>query len=110
MLFSSFQFIFIFLPVVYVGFLIAHRLGGWAAATRLLAVASLGFYAMWGVPLLSILLGSLLFNFAAGYGISRLGEKPRLAKYALLGSIAANLGLITLDAYRVGAHEQLRSA
>jgi D-alanyl-lipoteichoic acid acyltransferase DltB (MBOAT superfamily) len=94
MVFSSFQFIFIFLPAAYIGFLLAHRIGGWKLAIRFLAAASLAFYAMWGLPLFIILLASLVFNFGAGHLIGRLSATPAQARLALFGGIAANLGLI----------------
>ncbi len=94
MLFSSYQFIFIFLPVSYVGFLVAHRFGGWPAAVKFIAAASLAFYALWGVTLFLVLLGSLVFNYAAGQVISCLGEHPKVARNSMLFGIAANLGLL----------------
>ena len=59
MLFSSYQFILIFLPATYICFLLAYRFGGWKMAVHVLAAASLAFYAMWGIKLFAILLGSL---------------------------------------------------
>ena len=94
MLFSSYHFIFLFLPAVYVAFLAAHRLGGWNGAIRVLAAASLAFYAMWGIALFAVLLGSLIFNFGMGRLISRLGGRPATARLAMLGGIAANLVLL----------------
>ena len=94
MLFSSYQFIFMFLPAVYVAFLVAHRIGGWNGAVRVLAAASLAFYAMWGVMLFAVLLGSLVFNYTMGKVISRFGDQPKSARLLMLGGIAANLGLL----------------
>ena len=94
MLFSSYTFIFVFLPLTYIAFLLAHRLGGWPMAIKLLAIASLAFYAMWGVELFLILLGSLLFNYGAGHLITRLSSQPAQARIALVLGMAANFGLI----------------
>jgi alginate O-acetyltransferase complex protein AlgI len=94
MSFTSFQFILIFLPVAYAGFITAHRFGGWQWAINFLAVVSLVFYAMWGVALLFVLLGSMLFNFAAGNIIASLESNSNVARNSLFGSIAANLGLL----------------
>ncbi len=94
MSFTSFQFILVFLPVAYIGFITAHRLGGWQWATNFLAVLSLAFYAMFGISLLLILLASLLFNYAAGSVIACLGNNPTIARNSLFGAIAINVGML----------------
>jgi alginate O-acetyltransferase complex protein AlgI len=94
MSFTSFEFILVFLPLAYIGFVVAHRYGGWQWAINFLAIISLVFYAMWGVTLLFVLLGSMLFNFAAGNVIACLSNNPTTARNSLLGSIAVNLGLL----------------
>jgi D-alanyl-lipoteichoic acid acyltransferase DltB (MBOAT superfamily) len=94
MVFTSFQFILVFLPVTLAGFIVAHRFGGWQWALNFLAVASLAFYGMWGVGLLLILLASILFNYSAGNVLACLSSHPQVARNALLGSIAINLGML----------------
>ncbi len=94
MSFTSYQFILLFLPISYLGFLLAHRLGGWQWAINFLAVLSLAFYAMWGFSLLIILLGSLAFNYGAGNVIACLGNNPKVARNTLLGSIGINLAIL----------------
>ncbi len=94
MVFSSYQFILIFLPVTYIAFLAAHRFGGWPAAIRVLAVASLAFYAMWGAKLFAVLLGSLVFNYLMGRFIANMNEQPKAARRAMLAGIAVNLGVL----------------
>jgi alginate O-acetyltransferase complex protein AlgI len=94
MVFTSFQFVLVFLPVTYAGFLLAHRFGGWNWAINFLAAASLAFYGMWGLPLLAVLLGSIVFNYVAGQFIASLKEKPALARNVLIAGIAANIALL----------------
>lgn len=94
MSFTSLQFIFLFVPVAYIGFVLAHRIGGAKQAINLLATVSLVFYAMWGLPLLGILLVSMVFNFTVGNVLSCLNNNPRVAKNLLFGAIAANLGML----------------
>jgi alginate O-acetyltransferase complex protein AlgI len=91
MSFTSLQFIFVFLPVAYLGFVLAHRFGGAQQAINLLATVSLVFYAMWGLPLLGILIVSMIFNFTVGNVITCLNGSPRVSKNLLFGSVAANL-------------------
>ena len=94
MSFTSLQFIFLFLPISYLGFVLAHRFGGSKQALNFLAVISLVFYAMWGLQLLLILLLSLVLNFAIGNVIPNVADNKGLAKNLLLGGIAANLGIL----------------
>ncbi len=70
MLFNSYVFIFAFLPIVVFGF---FRLGknSHALASLWLAAASLFFYGWWDIRFVSLLLGSIVFNYAAGYLIAR---------------------------------------
>ncbi len=94
MSFTSLQFIFGFVPVAYIGFVLAHRFGGPKQAINLLATISLVFYAMWGLPLLAILLLSMIFNFTMGNVIANLSSNPKMAKNLLAGGVIANLGML----------------
>jgi alginate O-acetyltransferase complex protein AlgI len=94
MSFTSLQFIFIFLPVAYLAFVAANRIGGSQMAISVLAIASLFFYALFGVQLLLVLLASLVFNFVVGNVITCLKEHPHVGRNLLLGAIAVNLGLL----------------
>lgn len=94
MVFSSYQFIFMFLPATYVAFLLAHRIGGWNAAIYVLAGASFVFYAMWGAALLVVLAGSLAFNYLLGGFIAGNAEQPQRSRQFLLLGITANLVLL----------------
>jgi alginate O-acetyltransferase complex protein AlgI len=94
MSFTSLQFIFGFMPVAFLGFVLAHRFGGAKQAINFLAMISLVFYAMWGLPLLGILLLSLIFNFTVGNVIANLNSNPQVAKNLLVGGIVANLAML----------------
>ena len=94
MTFSSYQFIFAFLPATYIAFLVAHRLGGWTAAIYVLAGASLVFYAMWGVQLFGVLAGSLVFIYVLGNFIAKSADQPKLSRSAMWAAIAANLAML----------------
>jgi len=95
MLFNSFGFIFVFLPVAVLGFHLLRELGQHRAASDWLIACSLFFYA-WGNPNdLPILLGSVLFN----YGVARwmgagAGPQDTRRKSILAVGIAANLALL----------------
>lgn len=76
MLFSSYIFIFGFLPLA----LVATYLAGWRMqplAKLVLTVLSLGFYAWWRPAHLPLLLFSIVFNYAVGGIIQKAHERQR---------------------------------
>lgn len=80
MLFNSYAFIFIFLPIVFSAFFSFAKFRITKVATASLVLASLFFYAYWEVAYLPLLLLSILFNFQIGRQIERNlpGNKARL--------------------------------
>lgn len=70
MLFNSYEFLFLFLPVTLAGFFIlggvSHRL-----AALWLGLASIFFYGYWNPKFVALLLASIGVNFIFGYSISR---------------------------------------
>lgn len=102
MLFTSFQFIFIYLPIVFLGFFLAHRLLGqqWAAAW--LGAASLFFYGWWNVAYVPLLLGSIAFNYGFGYVLAKCSENQPSLKFSrniLIFSVTGNLILLAYFKY-----------
>lgn len=97
MLFNSYEFLFLYLPVVFSGFFLIGRHSGQAAAAWL-AVASVFFYGWWNVKFVPLLLASIAFNFAMGRAISHACGQPK-ADYLLGIAIAANLVLLGIFKY-----------
>jgi alginate O-acetyltransferase complex protein AlgI len=97
MLFSSFVFIFAFLPVALAATYAAGRFdrSGWIARVTL-TVLSIGFYAWWRPDQTPILLGSIVFNYLVGDRIQRAvaAERGRAAGSWLAIGLAADLGLL----------------
>lgn len=91
MAFNTFQFILVFLPIVYVGFLLVHRLMGWGAVYPYLALASLVFYAQFSTVLAGILVASVVLNFVLANTIRVRREKGKPAGWLTVGAIAANI-------------------
>jgi D-alanyl-lipoteichoic acid acyltransferase DltB (MBOAT superfamily) len=95
MLFNSYVFIFVFFPIAFFGF---FRIGKYshALASLWLAAASLFFYGWWDVRFVELLLGSIVFNYAAGYSIGhRVARQPASqSKLLLTAAITANLILL----------------
>ena len=61
MLFNSYPFIFLFLPIVLLGYFALGRLGNLAPVIWL-ALASLAFYAFGNWQFVALLVGSITFN------------------------------------------------
>lgn len=89
MLFNSWEFVFIFLPITLVVYFTLTRCRQTKLATASLVAASLVFYSYWDIRYLPLLLGSILFNYTTGSFI----EKNR-DKYLLGFAIATNLLLL----------------
>lgn len=100
MLFNSYEFIFLFLPLTFFGFFALARWNHRAAAAWLVA-ASFFFYGWWNPRYVLLLAASILFNFGAGTSIQRLlrQDKPRTAKLALALGVTANLLLLAYYKY-----------
>lgn len=92
MLFFSFQYIFLFLPVVVLGYfwLCGRRMT--TAAQAWLVFASLFFYGWWRADFLPVILASILFNWAVSATIHHRGDTGHAGHRAvLMFGIAANL-------------------
>lgn len=93
MLFNSWPFIFLFLPVTLAGYLLLRKAERTRLASAWLVAASLYFYGYWDLSFLPILIGSTLVNFALGSWLARLPDgRARTALFTL--GIAGNLALL----------------
>src|SRR4051812_43956610 len=91
MLFNSFSFLFVFLPLCACGyFALARKSHQYAAAW--LALASLVFYGWWSVNYIPLLVGSILFNYWMGQSIGK--ARGPVRKHWLTLAIAVNLLLL----------------
>jgi D-alanyl-lipoteichoic acid acyltransferase DltB (MBOAT superfamily) len=99
MVFHSFAFILCFLPLSYLGYLLAFRLAGWTGAFRFLVAASLIFYAQFSVALALVLIASVVGNYLLGNAIFALAARRSCARWVLLGGIAANIGALVYFKY-----------
>ena len=102
MLFNSFPFIFVFLPIVVLGFFALARVSDRLAAGWL-TVASLVFYGWWDPDYVALLLASISVNYYLGTRIARMheaGQRSR-GKRLLLFAIVANLALLGYYKYAI---------
>ena len=107
MLFNSYGFIFLYLPIVLLVFFWLARISH-AFAAGWLALASLFFYGYWNPAYVGLLLGSIVCNYAFGLWIAKIrigeqgpgseGQKKR-KKRLLIAAIAANLLLLAYYKY-----------
>jgi alginate O-acetyltransferase complex protein AlgI len=104
-LFNSFTFLFLFMPLALLAYYLPARLGFPRVATGLLVLASLLFYADWGLRYLPLLIGSTVFNYAIGAAVRRHRHRG-----TLVFGIAANLlalGYFKYAAFAVQTANQL---
>mgnify|MGYP000918307980 CR=1 FL=1 len=95
MVFSSLNFIFVFLPLVLLLYYLAPR----RFRNAVLFLASLFFYA-WGEPVYIVLmLFSTLVDYVHGLLINRFRDSKNLARLFLLSSVVINLGLLGFFKY-----------
>lgn len=96
MLFNSYGFLFLYLPLVLTGFFVVARKGRLYAAAWL-AAASLFFYGWWNPVFVWLLLASILFNYAVGTVLAKSDAIKR--RWLLAAAIGANLSLLAYFKY-----------
>ena len=97
MLFTTFEFVFLFVPATLIGFMLLRRANHTASVLWLVA-ASLFFYAFWNAAYLWLLIPSIVVNFFLGRWLN--AQPAGLQKKFLLAAgIAANLGVLLYFKY-----------
>lgn len=100
MLFNSYEFIFVFLPIVLIIFFIIGGQGRHRAAISFLVGASLFFYGWWNPAYLGLIVGSMLFNYAIGVNLASSFIKNETNRKLLLAfGLIGNLGAISYFKY-----------
>jgi alginate O-acetyltransferase complex protein AlgI len=103
MLFSSPEYIFLFLPLVALGYFLLNRYRLVMTGKAWLVLASLFFYGYWEAVYLILILSSILINYSLGTALHRTRPKPHettkkhhhpTRRSILIGGIAFNLGLL----------------
>jgi alginate O-acetyltransferase complex protein AlgI len=99
MLFNSFEFILLFLPITFFlyYFLLQNRL--FQGAKAILVVASLFYYAWWNLDYLPVIILSLLFNYVIGNFLSRDDIRKSLSRRSTL-ALGVSVNLIFLGYYK----------
>lgn len=94
MLFNSYEFIFLFLPIVLLGFFTLSIFKSRVLSIGWLVAASLFFYGYWNPKYLLLIITSIIFNYFLGNLINKkIKDKPLSSRLLILG-IIANLACI----------------
>lgn len=97
MLFNSYAFLFVFLPLALIGYALAVRIGHKVSLVWL-AICSLAFYGYWNPRYLVLIAASICFNFVAGHMIGRATDALRKQVIFVIG-VAANILLLGFFKY-----------
>jgi D-alanyl-lipoteichoic acid acyltransferase DltB (MBOAT superfamily) len=98
MLFNSYQFIFIFLPVVLLAYYLLNHLEQARLSRAWLVLTSLFFYAFWNPAYLPLLLLSLFVNYALSYAL-KVSVVSAVKRAWLVLGLGFNLGLLAYFKY-----------
>jgi alginate O-acetyltransferase complex protein AlgI len=98
-LFTSYVFLFAFLPVALAGFFLAARWAGRRAAALVLVAASFVFYGWWNPAAVPLLAASIAGNYAAARLLIAWPQRPRWQAAVLGLAIAANLAALVWFKY-----------
>jgi alginate O-acetyltransferase complex protein AlgI len=90
MLFNSYQFIFLFLPIALIGYFVLGRAGNLAAVIWL-ALASLAFYSVNNWQFVLLLLASIAFNYVIGLLLISQRLRSTLRFTVLTAGVAGDL-------------------
>lgn len=93
MLFYSYEFMYLFLPITLVGYFLISKLGN-KAVNMWLVFCSLFFYSYWNPPFVILLIVSILVNYAFGFKLQKNRSRP-----LLITGISLNLLCISYYKY-----------
>jgi len=95
MLFNSYEYILVFLPITFLVYFHLSRRLRTSAANSWLIVASMFFYAWWNIIYLPLLVGSILFNYTISTFLRKTEDSSeRKRKILLITGIAGNVSLL----------------
>ena len=87
MLFNSYEFILLFLPITFFVYFYLNSKKQVLASKIFLVSASLFFYSWWNPIYLPLILGSMIFNFYIGESLGRKSTKKMLT-FGIVGNVA----------------------
>ena len=114
MIFNSYIFLFVFLPITLLIFRLSSYHYGKRTAIAVLGIASFIYYGWWNPPYIFLLLASIIFNFYFADIISRANKKKHLLALGILlnlvllgyfkyaGFLIFNINLLFKGNYELG--------
>lgn len=94
MLFNSYIFIFVFLPITLIGYFVCNRWGKYRLANIFLIGMSLWFYGYFNITYLPIIGGSILVNYFFSRTISNLTIAKKWRTILMIVGVTANIAVI----------------
>ena len=91
MLFNSYEFIFVFLPITYFIYFYLNNIRLTVASKGFLVFASLFFYSWWNIVYLPLILSSILFNYIIGNSLNNKNskiDKKQLLSFGIISNIS----------------------
>ncbi len=98
MLFHSFLFMLVFLPITVIGYYLIHKTNHFDLAKVFLLGMSLWFYSYANIVFLPIIIGSIIINYGFGILFSKVSN-IHLKKGVLIGAVSLNLGSLLYFKY-----------
>jgi alginate O-acetyltransferase complex protein AlgI len=99
MLFTSYEFLFLFLPIALAGFAALRRAGGGRNIIYWLILCSIIFYGWWSLRALAMLIVSVVVNFLIAKAIRFCDSEFVARRLVLAAGIAINVALLALFKY-----------
>ena len=87
MLFNSYEFLFAFLPITFIGFFILGKYASKDAATLWLVSASFFFYGWWDYRYVPLLFASICFNYLIGRQLEKNNGNKSVLSFGILGNV-----------------------
>jgi len=110
MLFNSFAFIFVFLPIVFGLSVLLRRLWGVGADVPILAAASFVFYSVWEPALAPVFVVSTAVNFGLAKLLRAMAGRPDVRQWIVSVGILLNLGALFWYKYWVFVSSTIATA
>lgn len=99
-IFSSFNFIFFFLPLTFATFFILNTRNNFKSADFFLLASSLFFYGYWNINYVPLIICSIVFNYSLSLKISaQPNEKRKVKNYLFYFGVVFNLGVLFFFKY-----------
>jgi len=93
MLFNSFEFILLFLPLVLIGYYLLNRSANASISKIWLVFCSLFFYSWWNISYLPLLLISIIYNYCTGILLGN-SKSGRMRFILAMGGVVFNIALL----------------